>query len=196
MTKSTDFPILNALQPNLAGGRDAFVSKIAADGSALTWSTFLGGSIRDKGLAISLDATDKVYVSGLTKSSDFPLVNALQTTLGGGKDGFVSKLSEDGQTLDFSTYLGGSDLDKAKSIAIASDNSIAIGGFTGSADFPVAAALQPSLAGSKDGFLTRLDENGVLICSTYLGGADNDRVLAMALTDEGTAHLTGFHQIR
>jgi streptogramin lyase len=96
-TQSPDFPTVNALQPTLAGGSDAFVAKLNAAGSALVYSTYLGGG-GDSGQGIAVDSAGNAYVTGYTGSSNFPTVNALQPTLAGGNDAFMAKIIQTSQT--------------------------------------------------------------------------------------------------
>jgi hypothetical protein len=107
-TNSTKFPTSSgAFQTTYGGGNDAFVTKLKADGSALVYSTFLGGSGFDAGASIGLDSSNNAYITGQTNSSPFPTVGATQSSLGGGFDAFVSEINSSGTQLVFSTYLGG-----------------------------------------------------------------------------------------
>src|SRR5262249_53905190 len=123
-TQSVDFPTANALQPAFRGyeTNDAFVSKLTADGSALAYSTFLGGSDFDASRSIAVDAVAAAYAIGTTRSSAFPIAHAIQPTFGGGGhyvlDAFVSKLTADGSALAYSTSLGGSDDEEGAGIAV------------------------------------------------------------------------------
>ncbi len=184
-TASRDFPTANALQPDLAGFSNAFVTKISADGSQLLFSTYLGGSGVDNDPTvgnhghfggIAVDADGNVYVTGSTTSDDFPTVNAVQPTLGGGRDAFVSKISADGSELLYSTYLGGSgdELTYGSSIAVDADGDAYVTGDTRSPDFPTANALQANLGrGGLSAFITELSPDGTaLVFSTYFGGSN------------------------
>src|SRR5205807_2241996 len=110
-TWSSDFPTAQALQPTKAGPSataDAFIAKLDASGTALLYSTYLGGSNGNWGNGIAVDAAGNAYVTGLTGSTDFPTVNAVQPAFGGGSsDAFVAKLDPTGSALVYSTYLGG-----------------------------------------------------------------------------------------
>ena len=117
MTSSIDFPTKNALQLASGGNSDAFVTKINAAGSALVFSTYLGGSFDDFGQSIALDSARRVYVTGKTLSANFPTKNALQATLNGSANAFVTKISAAGGALVYSTYLGGSQVDGGNAIA-------------------------------------------------------------------------------
>jgi hypothetical protein len=108
-TNSTDFPTVNPLQANYGGGGDGFVARLSADGSRLTYSTYLGGNGNDGGDGIAVDPnTGDAVVTGYTRSTNFPTANPLQSNNGGGTDAFVARLSADGSRLVYSTYLGGS----------------------------------------------------------------------------------------
>ena len=108
-TESTDFPTLNPAQGVFGGGStDIFVTKLNADGTALTYSTFLGGSNNEfSGGGIAVDESGNAYITGTTASPDFPTVNPPQGSLSGLQDAFVTELSADGSSLVYSTYLGG-----------------------------------------------------------------------------------------
>ena len=193
-TLSTDFPTANALQPNSGGGYDAFVTKINISGSALLYSTYLGGSGDDGGPgAIAADSTGNAYVTGMTTSTDFPIVNAIQPTNHGGyHDAFVTKINTSGSTLLYSTYLGGSGDDSAPGIAVDSSGNAYVAGGTTSTDFPVANALQATLHGLSDGYVTKINAAGnALVYSTYLGGSGSDGSSGIAVDSAGNAHVAG-----
>ena len=110
-TTSTNFPTASPLQAVFGGGMllgDAFVAKLNPAGSALVYSTYLGGSGDDFGQGIAVDSSGNAYVTGSTYSTDFPTANPLQAVFGGGIDAFVAKLNPTGSALVYSTYLGGS----------------------------------------------------------------------------------------
>jgi hypothetical protein len=194
-TGSVDFPTANPLQPSYGGGPfDAFVAKLTSDGSALVYSTYLGGSDDDLSAGIAIDAEGNAYVAGHTSSRDFPTANALQPVYGGGSsDGFVAKLAPDGSALVYSTYLGGSGRDVGGPVAVDSEGNAYVTGQTNSANFPTANALQPDYGGGLfDAFVAKLTADGsALAYSTYLGGSDFDRGLDIAVDEEGNAYVTG-----
>jgi hypothetical protein len=137
VTSSSDFPLSNAIQPQLLGSTDAFVTKVNSSGGLL-FSTFMGGSGVDVGNAIALDASGAVYVAGYTYSTDFPVTaGALQTANAGACDAFLFKLSPTGDTLLYATYLGGSGADTASGIAVDASGNVYLGGWTLSSNFPV-----------------------------------------------------------
>ena len=193
-TRSTNFPTANALQATFGGASDAFVTKLNAAGSALVYSTYLGGSSDDEALAIAVDSAGNAYVAGTTFGTDFPTANAVQAASGGGPDAFVTKLNAAGSALVYSTYLGGSASDAARGVAVDSSGSAYVAGDTTSTNFPLANALQASYGGgSFDAFVTRLNAAGTaLVYSTYLGGTGGDSGQAIAVDAAGNAYVTGY----
>jgi len=117
-TTSANFPTKNAFQAALGGANDAFVAKLDPTGSALVYSTFLGGAMEDFANAITVDASGNAYVAGGTSSTNFPTKNPLQPVSGGFRDAFVAKLSAAGSPLVYSTYVGGSGEDSGAGIAV------------------------------------------------------------------------------
>ena len=156
-TDSTNFPMLNALQPNKGGSADAFVAKINPLGNHLTYSTYLGGSGIEGGTAVAVDSAGSAFVTGFTASTNFPTMNALQPNLAGAYDGFVAKLNPSGSALDYSTYLGGTTIDSAFGIAMDVSAGAYVMGVTDSSNFPTANAFQGSNGGgTADVFIARL----------------------------------------
>ena len=195
-TDSTNFPTVNPLQAAKKGGIDAFVAKLGASGSALVYSTYLGGSNTDAGLAIAMDPARNAHVTGNTGSTDFPTAHAIQTSFGGGPlDGFVAKLDPAGAALVYSTYLGGSEPDFARGIAVDAAGSAYVAGFTYSHEFPTVNPLQSTLAGVADAFVTKITADGsALTYSTYLGGSGSEfgpGLKLIAVDAAGSAYVTG-----
>ncbi len=201
-TSSINFPIASPLQATYGGGTwDAFVAKLNAAGSALDYSTYLGGSGNDFGSGIAVDSSGNAYVTGSTGSStDFPIVNALQTTYGGGdRDAFVAKLNATGSALVYSTYLGGSYEDDGNGIAVDASGNAYVTGSTESTNFPTKYPLQPTNeaeAGYGTAFVAKLNFNATtsaltMVYSTYLGGSYWDQGSGIAVDSSGNAYVTG-----
>jgi hypothetical protein len=195
-TGSIDFPTAGApLQSSPSGSSSLFVAKLNAAGSALIYSTFLGGSGQDIGGGISLDAVGNVFVTGQTDSTDFPTANAAQESFAGGLDAFVAKLNTSGSALLYSTYLGGGGSDTPYAIDLDSSFSAYLIGWTDSSDFPTVAAAQGEFGGgNSDAFVARLNAGGSgLVYATYLGGsgAETDNGSAISVGPSSIAHVTG-----
>jgi hypothetical protein len=192
-TYSTNFPTMNPLQPQNGGGTvDAFVTKINAGGSALVYSTYLGGSGEDQGSGVAVDSSGNAYVTGNTDSNNFPTMNPLQKANGGDTDAFVAKIQPSGSALVYSTYLGGQGVDQGSGIAVDSSGNAYVTGFTSSTDFPTMNPLQPQNANIIDAFVTEINTGGsALVYSTYLGGKRDDLGYAIAVDSLGNAYVTG-----
>ena len=192
-TNSTDFPTTNAYKGTYGGGSfDAFATKFSPTGSSISYSTYLGGSKSELGNAIAVDSSGNAYIIGTTESTDFPTNNAYQGTYGGEGDAFITKLSPTGNTLSYSTYLGGSYHDWGSSIAVDSSGSAYITGDTNSTDFPTTNAYQGTYGEDWDAFVTKLSPTGnTLSYSTYLGGNAHDRGMIIAVDTSGAAYVTG-----
>lgn len=193
-TNSADFPTQSPLQAAYAGGlNDAFLTKFDAAGSALAYSTYLGGSADDYAWGVAVDGAGAAYLAGDTFSTNFPVAAAFQSTHAGDSDAFVSKLDAAGTTLVYSTYLGGSGADSAEGgIAIDGSGAAYVAGSTLSPDLPTQSPLQASAAGGMDAFVTKLDAAGsALAYSTYLGGSAGDAASAIAVDGSGAVYLAG-----
>ena len=190
---SNDFPVVN--QGQSYPSNDIFVSKLNAEGTALVYSTVMGGTFGDVPSAIAVDTLGSAYITGYTFSSDFPTVNPLQAALNGEIDGFVTKLSPDGSSLAYSTYLGGSGLDYAHGIAVDQSFNAIVAGETLSRDFPAVSAVQSTKAGTLNGFVSKLNASGsALVFSTYIGGGTNDGCSSVAVDASGNVYVTGAAQ--
>lgn len=180
-TISYDFPTTpGTFDPIGFNGEDVIVVKMSPDGSQLLWSTFLGSNREDKGHHLVIDDSDNVIITGLTRSPDFPVTaGAYDTTFNKGsewQDAFVSKLSADGSTLLFSTFLGGSDIELGNAVALDDSGAVVVTGTTYSNDFPTTTgAYDTTLDGDRDAFVAKLSADAsTLIYGTYLGGTDRD----------------------
>jgi hypothetical protein len=204
-TSSTNFPTtLGAAFPITLGAGcsfkgmtfDAFASKLNPTGSALVYSTFLGGSSDDFGLAIAVDSQGSAYVTGSTISANFPTtLGAFQTTFGGSSDAFVTKLNPAGSApLVYSTYLGGNGSESANGIGVDSSGNAYVAGSTSSTNFPTTlGAFQTTSGGFIDAFVTKLNPTGSapVVYSTYLGGSGSDYGRGIAVSSAGNAYVTG-----
>lgn len=164
-TFSNNFPTVNPLQANLNGYRDAFVAKLNPAGSALVYSTYLGGSDLDVGNSIALDAGGNAYVTGFSSSTNFPTVNAIQPSFNGLADAFITKLNANGSAFLYSTFLGGSDDDEGTGIAVDSTGKVHVTGFTQSYDFPTINPFQPVKKVNYEAFVARIVPTGDLSLS-------------------------------
>lgn len=204
-TSSADFPIVNGFQGTYLGGdgQSGFVAVLSANGAALVYSSFLGGTGEggfgdDVVEAIAADAAGQVYLGGLTNSADFPTKGAAQPALGGFYDAFVMKIDVDllgPDSLLYSTYLGGANADEALAMAVDSAGTIHVGGQTGSLDFPTVRPLQDRSGGGTDAFVARIDPalapSQQILYSTYIGGEARDRVFGLALDPQGPVYAVG-----
>jgi hypothetical protein len=204
-TGSTAFPGVNAgsIQPTYGGGpADAFVTKINATGTAIVYSTFLGGSGDEEGLGIAVDSEGSAYVTGQTGSATFPGVNAgsIQPAYGGrggrSGDGFVTKINPTGTAIVYSTFLGGSGSDESVAIAVDSAGNAYVTGDTASTTFPgvTGSSLQPiNGGGTADVFVTKINPTGTaVVYSTFLGGSGDDEGLGIAADGAGNTYVTGW----
>jgi hypothetical protein len=185
---------VNPLQPTYGGGDcDALIAKVSADGAALVYSTYLGGSDWDQGDSIAVDSSGSAYVTGFTFSANFPTVNPLQASLRGQNDAFISKVGADGTSLVYSTYLGGSGHNYGRGIAVDSEGSAYVTGSTFSANFPTVDPLQATSGGYNDAFISKVSADGAsLVFSTYLGGSGNDGGYGIAVDSSGNVYVIGF----
>jgi hypothetical protein len=176
-TWSTNFPTAGAMQAALSGSSDAFVAKLGPSGSALTYSTYLGGSGGDGANGLWADASGNAFITGWTTSSNFPApAGAYATTYrGGSSDAFVTKINAAGRGLSYSTYLGGSGLDEGNSIVADSTGSAYVTGITASTNYPAVSAFDASFGGATDLFVTKF-------ASTDTGNNAPDSCLSLTAT--------------
>ena len=187
-TASADFPSVN--NTFHVGTKDVFVAKLAADGSSLIYSTYIGGNNDDSGNAIAIDASGNAFVAGSTTSADFPVTaGVVQSTFNGITDAFVFQLNATGTALTYSTLLGGSLSDVANGVAIDSSKNAVVVGTTLSSDYPTHT---PKQATAGNGFVTKVNATATAyVFSTYLGGAGGDTVTAVAIDSANNAYVTG-----
>jgi len=220
LTGSSNFPVSEtAYQRTFRGGgeqthlkaSDAFVAKMNPAGSALLYSTFLGGTLDDAATAIAIDGSGNAYVTGFTSSGNFPVTgSAPQRTYGGAGgsdtvvfgDAFVAKLNPGGTGLLYSTYLGGRQDDVAYGLALDAQGNVYVAGNTLSTNFPVTdqayqrtymGFASTALTSAGDAFVAKLNPAGsAWVYATYLGGSKDDAALGLAIDSGGNAHVTGY----
>jgi hypothetical protein len=203
-TASPVFPTAGAFQKSFQGFIDAFVTKLDAVGT-LVYSTYLGGGDQDGARSVAVDSSGNAFVTGYTRSLDFPTLNAFQPGLAGngGQNAFVTELNPSGNALVYSTYLGGSGsfFELGLGIAVDSSGNAYITGSTRSSTFPTRNAFQATLLGNADAFVTRVDTHASgsdsLVYSTYLGGSSTqveEGGNSIAVDSSGNAYVTGIAQ--
>jgi len=199
-TTSANLPVTaGAFQRTLAGGQDAFVARLSANGAALSFLTYFGGNSTDHGAAIEIDPSGPIVIGGATNSTNLPVLLPLQAHSGGGQDGFVAKFNATATALVFSTYLGGSsgfsgEPEEVNALVVGPSKNIFAAGITSSANFPVTAgSFQTAFGGGQtDGFITKINGNtGALMASTFVGSTMNDGINAMAGDQLGRLYVTG-----
>ncbi len=190
-TNSVDFPLKRPIMTEVDGhyGEDGFVAMFSADGDSLIYSTILGGSNLDAVYQVDVDNEGCAYVTGRTSSANFPVKREFLTFYDG-DNGFLSKISPNGDSLIFSTHLGGSLYDEAFDVVVVGGCAV-VTGETKSSNFPLKDAYQSTLR-SQDGFLTKYSASGdALEYSTFLGGSGYERIFGMAADADGATYVTG-----
>ena len=202
-TLSTNFPTRSAFSTSRGGSSDAVAAKLDTTrigNSSLIYSTYLGGSGSDQAFGAGIDAARNLYLTGWTGSTDFPLVNAYQSVNASAaepqpRDGFLTVLADDGRTLAYSSYFGGSARDVAYDLDVGPDRTVVIAGPTQSDDLPLRLPYQSYRSDGIDLFVARLDPwkagASSLIYSTYLGGTDSDVLYGVAEGPDGSVFVTG-----
>jgi RHS repeat-associated protein len=194
-TLSNDFPTTTgAYDTTYNGGYDAFVAKLNAAGTDLTYATFLGGSDYDPVNAIAVGGTGNAYVTGRTMSNDFPTTTgAYDTSYNTNGDVFVVKLNAAGTDLSYATFLGGGDVDEGYAIAVDGTGNAYVTGSTISNDFPTTTgAYDTSYNTNGDVFVVKLNVAGTdLTYATFLGASLGDIGYAIAVDGMGNTYVTG-----
>ena len=200
-TTSLDYPIERPHQDFHGGAtRDVFLTRLSADGSKLLYSTYLGGSGVDEGNSLALDPEGNVYITGTTTAAEylFPLKDPIRDSYAGGaRDSFVAKFAAEPPALVYSTLIGGTGDDSARSIAVDSDGSAYITGYTTNNNYPTTANRFKGHGGSRDAFITKLNPEGTeMVYSTFLGGSGTDETFGIALDAGKNIYVAGFTQSR
>jgi PKD repeat protein len=193
-TRSASFPVTPGTYDGTYNGAiDAFAAKLSQSGSKLIFSTFLGGSSSDYGCGIAVGAWGHVYVTGYTTSIDYPTSpGAYDITPNGAVDGFVTMLGKYGDTLGYSTYLGGANNDYVCDLALDSFGCAYVTGYTFSNDYPTTSvAFDTTYNGGADAIMSKVSTSGKLLQSTYLGGESNDYARGVGIGEDGFAYIAG-----
>ena len=193
-TQSPNFPTRNPVQATNAGSSDAFITEVNFDGTALVYSTYVGGTKADVGQSIKVDSSGNAYIAGYTFSTDFPLRSPVQGSNAGTVNAFVTEINAGGSAFLFSTYFGGSADDRAFGLALGSGGSVYIAGSSQSTDFPTTVGVvQGTNQGQSDAFVAKLNPAGPAVTyATLLGGAGVDQSTGIAVDSSGDAFVTGF----
>lgn len=215
-TSSNNFPTVNAYQATNLGSYNTFLTEISADGASILYSTYLGGNGSDWLSAVAIDAVSDVYLTGYTSSTNFPMVNAYQSTVspnqGGnyGFNGFVTKFEPGGSSLAYSTYIGGSSNVQYSvcdcwgapesvivGLALDSSENAYIAGNTNTYNFPTTSGAYESINTAPNnsviGFVTKFSSSGSLDYSTYFYESSGyiTNLNAIAVDGSGSAYVTG-----
>jgi hypothetical protein len=197
--------VVNAYQATFGGGTcgdepcdDFFVTQLSADGSAILYSTFLGGNEEDDGLGVAVDANSYIYTVGVVESTGMPVMNPYQAAKSAGEDAYLAVLDpaqSGGASLLYASYFGGDDTDTAYRVRVSSSGHAYVVGYTKSDDFPTLNPYQAGRAGNRDVFVAKVDPiaggSASLLYSTYLGGSSVDRGLDLALAASDQVYVTG-----
>ena len=196
-TTSFDFPTTaDSYDTNLAVGtdyQDAFAVKLVPNGTALSYSTYIGGGYTEYGLAIAVSAGGSAYITGTTRSTDFPVTSgAFMKYWQGEADAFVTRLDTAGKALVFSTYIGSPAEDGARAIALDADGSAYITGYTLSSSFPISkGSFDYSFGGRQEAFVCKLAANCTMVYSSYLGGDGPESGSGITVDGKGNALVVG-----
>ncbi|MCC6539832.1 MAG: hypothetical protein IT162_19950, partial [Bryobacterales bacterium] len=196
-TTSTNLPTVNAARPTNQGGQDAFAVRFDGDAAITIYFTYLGGSRGGTGqpecaYSVTTDEYHNAYIAGVTGSTNFPILGAVQSTYGGGTlDGFYAKIDSGGLLLH-STFVGGTGSDVATAVRVDAARRAYVTGYTTSANLPLFGAIQPTIGGNYDAFLMRYDVPGTpLTYGSFLGGTASDQAFSLAVTPGGATFIGG-----
>ena len=199
-TESRNFPLASPIDTTYQGLFEAFVTKINPAGNALIYSTYHGGDSEDVIHSIAIDSAGNAYLTGYTRSADFPLLSPIDATYQGSYESFVTKIDAAGSAIVYSTFLGGAKTDHAYAIAVDSVGNAYVTGSTNSADFPMVSPIigvHQGTSNSHDSFVTKINAAGsAFVYSTFLGGIKNDVGYGIAVDSIGNAYVTGEYRVK
>ena len=203
-TNSANFSVQGGFQPKYTATTcgsalssipcfESFVTKLNSTGSALVYSSYLGGTAASYGDGIALDSSGAAYVTGWTTSKDFPVTDgAFDTKWSGSDEAFVAKITPAGDAIGYATYLGSINPDQANAIAVDSSGNAYIAGYAYGGKLPVSSPLQVNSGGLYDVFVSEFNTIGsALVFSTYLGGAGDEAANDLALDSSGNVYVAG-----
>jgi len=189
--QGTNFPTINAYQTEVTGFSACVILKFSPSGAPIFASTIDGNGM-DGAFSLTLATGDNFIIVGSTTSTDYPLVNPTQASIGGSLDAFITKVASDGQSLLFSTYLGGVGGDECRDVKLDLNGNYLVAGHTTSNNFPVTHGYQYSYNGNYDVFITLIAENSILISSGYLGGSEQDQAMGVGVDLQNNIVVGGF----
>jgi len=197
-TSSTEatFPVVGGPDLTWNGGDDAFVAKVNASGTALVYCGYIGGWDYDCGYGIAVDSSGNAYITGFTESTEaiFPVIGGPDLTFNGSYDAFVAKVNASGTALVYCGYIGGSESDFGRGIAVDGSGNAYVTGYTSStqATFPVTGGPDPTYNGGTDAFVAKVNASGTaLVYCGYIGGSDLDYGYGIAVDGSGNAYVAG-----
>jgi len=191
-TYSSDFPTTVGAWDSTYNNIEVFVTKFNSAGTALLYSTFLGGTSYDYGRGIAIDSSGCAYVTGYTQSTDFPTTVGAWDSTYNNIEVFVTKFNAAGTALLYSTFLGGTSSDYGYGIAVDSSGCAYVTGYTSSSNFPTTVGAWDTIYNNTDVFVTKFDLTTSLSYSTFLGGSSSEYCYGIAVDSSGCAYVTGY----
>jgi len=193
-TASSNFPTVIGPDLSFNGTYDAFVTKVNAAGDSLVYSGFVGGNNDERSYSIAIDDAQNVYITGWTKSDDFPTTNGFDQVYNGLEDAFVVKVDNDGTTLAYASFLGSGGDDRGYGVAVDDAGYAYVTGYTNSPGFPtISGGMDTTHNGNYDAFVAKVHPNGSnLSYASFLGGSGNDYAYNIAIDTQGNSYVTGY----
>ena len=191
---SSDFPTITGYDSTFNGIEDHFITKLSPTTKTIQFSTYIGGGARETGGWLAVGNDNTIWLGAVTQSADYPMADAMDSIFGGGEDIVLSRLSADGDSMLYSTFIGGSDTDRVSGIVLDAKGNVYMSGLTYSSDFPTAGTPYQATSGggAYDGVVMMLDSTGQsLVYSTYLGALSSDICRAVAVDSADNIFVTG-----